>query len=312
MSVSQTVPAPATASAVSLRRLDHRGLHQRRRHRVRDHRCRHGHAGRSARPGRSALLRLVVLAVRRSACCSPPSSPVGSATGSVRPSRCSPAWPSSSSDWLVAGTARAHAAAGRRPVGAGSGQRSDEHGGLRPGRPGVRASPSGRGCSPTSPPRGCCRPSIGPPVSAWLTEQLSWHWVFFAGASRMVLGGGLLVLPTLRRLIRGYVRPEPEPDAPSPAPLWAAGLVAIGAAAAPAGRTAAGLGRLGLLVAGSGGAGPQPAAADARLLQPVPRAAGRDHQSRPAGRGIRRRRGVRAADAGRGAPRWRWSSPGRR
>ena len=70
---------------------------------------------------------------------------------------------------------------------------------------------------------------VGPAVSAWVTEQLSWHWVFLL-VIPMVLGGGLLVLPTLRRLMRGYVRPEPDPDAPSPAPLWAAGLVAIGAA----------------------------------------------------------------------------------
>jgi MFS family permease len=70
---------------------------------------------------------------------------------------------------------------------------------------------------------------VGPPVSAWVTEQLSWHWVFFL-VLPMVLGGGLLILPTLRRLDRGYVRPEPDPDAPSAAPLWAAGLVAIGAA----------------------------------------------------------------------------------
>ena len=70
---------------------------------------------------------------------------------------------------------------------------------------------------------------VGPPVSAWVTEQLSWHWVFLM-VIPMVLGGGLLVLPTLRRLIRGYRRPEPDPAAPSAAPLWAAGLVAVGAA----------------------------------------------------------------------------------
>ena len=70
---------------------------------------------------------------------------------------------------------------------------------------------------------------IGPPVSAWVTDQLSWHWVFLM-VIPMVLGGGLLVLPTLRRLIRGYRRPEADPAAPSAAPLWAAGLVAVGAA----------------------------------------------------------------------------------
>src|SRR3712207_8409052 len=40
---------------------------------------------------------------------------------------------------------------------------------------------------------------VGPPVAAWLTEQLSWHWVFYAVVP-MVVGGGLLVLPILRRM----------------------------------------------------------------------------------------------------------------
>ena len=39
---------------------------------------------------------------------------------------------------------------------------------------------------------------VGPPVSAWLTQQFSWHWVFFA-VMPLVVCGGLMVLPTLRR-----------------------------------------------------------------------------------------------------------------
>jgi len=41
---------------------------------------------------------------------------------------------------------------------------------------------------------------VGPPISAWLTQQFSWHWVFYAVVP-LVVGGGLLVLPTLRRMM---------------------------------------------------------------------------------------------------------------
>ncbi len=71
---------------------------------------------------------------------------------------------------------------------------------------------------------------VGPPISAWLTNQLSWHWVFFA-VIPLVIGGGLMVLPTLRRMMRTYEQPRADPDGPKPAALWAAGLVALAAAA---------------------------------------------------------------------------------
>lgn len=71
---------------------------------------------------------------------------------------------------------------------------------------------------------------VGPPISAWLTAQLSWHWVFFA-VIPLVIGGGLMVLPTLRRMMRSYARPEAHPDGAQPAPLWAAALVAFAAVA---------------------------------------------------------------------------------
>lgn len=69
---------------------------------------------------------------------------------------------------------------------------------------------------------------VGPPISAWLTQQLSWHWVFFA-VIPLVIGGGLMVLPTLRRMMRSYQQPVAHPDGARPAPLWAAGLVALAA-----------------------------------------------------------------------------------
>lgn len=71
---------------------------------------------------------------------------------------------------------------------------------------------------------------VGPPVSAWLTQQLSWHWVFFA-VIPLIIAGGAMVLPTLLRMMRSYVRPTAHPAGARPAPLWAAALVAFAAAA---------------------------------------------------------------------------------
>lgn len=74
---------------------------------------------------------------------------------------------------------------------------------------------------------------IGPPVSAWLTETLSWHWVFFA-VLPLVAFGAIVSTPTLLVLIRNFTPPEPAADgsdAAKPAPLWAAGVVALAAAA---------------------------------------------------------------------------------
>src|SRR5918997_2248259 len=93
---------------------------------------------------------------------------------------------------------------------------------------------------------------VGPPVSAWLTNQLSWHWVFYAVVP-LVIGGGLLVLPTLRKLSRSWTPAESDGDGADPAPLWAAGVVALSAAALQlAGQRLDWL-ALGLLVAGLAG-----------------------------------------------------------
>ena len=72
---------------------------------------------------------------------------------------------------------------------------------------------------------------LGPPVSAWLTNALSWHWVFIAILPLVAVGGGM-ALPTVLTLIRTYepIPPDGTPVA-KPAALWAAGLVAAGAAA---------------------------------------------------------------------------------
>jgi MFS family permease len=70
---------------------------------------------------------------------------------------------------------------------------------------------------------------VGPPISAWLTETLSWHWVFFA-VLPLVAFGAVVSAPTLLTLMRTFTPPEQRPDRPRPAPLWAAGVVAASAA----------------------------------------------------------------------------------
>ena len=90
---------------------------------------------------------------------------------------------------------------------------------------------------------------VGPPVSAWITQQFSWHWVFFA-VIPLVVFGGLMVLPMLRQMMRAYVRPEAVAGGARPAPLWAAGLVALSAAALQLAGQRLDWVALGLLVAG--------------------------------------------------------------
>ena len=72
---------------------------------------------------------------------------------------------------------------------------------------------------------------VGPPVSAWLTSHLSWHWVFFTVIPLAVIGGAM-VLPTVRVMMR---IPMPEVSAEDasglrPAPVWAAFATAVAAA----------------------------------------------------------------------------------
>ena len=68
---------------------------------------------------------------------------------------------------------------------------------------------------------------VGPPVSAWLTQHLSWHWVFFA-VIPLVIFGGAMAFPSLLRMMR--TRQPSGADAVKPAPVWAAGLLAVAAA----------------------------------------------------------------------------------
>ena len=70
---------------------------------------------------------------------------------------------------------------------------------------------------------------IGPPVAAWLTEHVSWHWVFFAVIPLVVLGA-LLALPRLQRLTQHRDRPDATDQRSKPAPIWAAAVTAVAAA----------------------------------------------------------------------------------
>ena len=54
---------------------------------------------------------------------------------------------------------------------------------------------------------------VGPPVSAWLTSHLSWHWVFFTVIPLAVVGGAM-VLPTVRVMMR-IPMPEVSPEGAS-------------------------------------------------------------------------------------------------
>lgn len=72
---------------------------------------------------------------------------------------------------------------------------------------------------------------VGPPVSAWLTSHLSWHWVFFTVIPLAVVGGAM-TLPTLRVMMRIPMPEIAAEDASGlrPAPVWAAFATAVAAA----------------------------------------------------------------------------------
>ena len=90
---------------------------------------------------------------------------------------------------------------------------------------------------------------VGPPVSAWLTAHLSWHWVFFAVIPLAVVGGAM-VAPTVLVLIRIPMPEVAAEDASGlrPAPVWAAAAVALAAAALQAAGQRLDVWAVGLLV----------------------------------------------------------------
>ena len=93
---------------------------------------------------------------------------------------------------------------------------------------------------------------VGPPISAWITETFSWHWVFFA-VLPLVAFGALVSTPTLLTLIKNFTPPAEDPDRSKPAPLWAAGMAALAAAAIQLAGQRLDLVALGLFVVGLAG-----------------------------------------------------------
>ncbi|MDN5727600.1 MAG: MFS transporter [Propionibacteriales bacterium] len=75
---------------------------------------------------------------------------------------------------------------------------------------------------------------IGPLIAGWLTERLSWHWVFFSVIPFLALAAGLLgplliKLERMRVADRAVDTQDPQDPAKGvvPAPIWAAGVLAI-------------------------------------------------------------------------------------
>ncbi len=69
----------------------------------------------------------------------------------------------------------------------------------------------------------------GPSLAAWITRTFSWHWAFFAVLPLLAFGAVMLT-PTLRTLLRTPVPHDPD-ELSAPAPLWAAAVAALAAAA---------------------------------------------------------------------------------
>ena len=93
---------------------------------------------------------------------------------------------------------------------------------------------------------------VGPPASAWLTNHLSWHWVFFA-VIPLVIFGGAMALPSLRRMIaqrRQANDAAQNPASQKPAPLWAAAMLCLATAALQLAGQRLGWVGLGLLMVG--------------------------------------------------------------
>lgn len=69
----------------------------------------------------------------------------------------------------------------------------------------------------------------GPSLAAWITHTFSWHWAFFAVLPLLAFGA-VMISPTLRILLRSPLPHDPD-EVSTPAPLWAATVAALAAAA---------------------------------------------------------------------------------
>lgn len=68
---------------------------------------------------------------------------------------------------------------------------------------------------------------IGPPISAWITETFSWHWVFYGVVPLVVIATVVALRPMLTLQRSGALDPT---GVSNPVPLWAGLVVALGAA----------------------------------------------------------------------------------
>ena len=120
---------------------------------------------------------------------------------------------------------------------------------------------------------------VGPVVAGWITEQLSWRWVF-GGLAPFVALGGVLMLPSLRQLRRATGTGPIDRRRIGYALLTAVGVAGV----ANLGENLSVLGAAGAVGrAGRHGGRSAPAAARRNLPLRL-RSAGRDRLSRGAGR----------------------------
>jgi MFS family permease len=70
---------------------------------------------------------------------------------------------------------------------------------------------------------------VGPPISAWLTRTLSWHWVFFSVLPILVVAAVLCARPLA--VLRQQHNHDADGEQPQPVPYWAALATGLGVAA---------------------------------------------------------------------------------
>jgi predicted MFS family arabinose efflux permease len=70
---------------------------------------------------------------------------------------------------------------------------------------------------------------VGPPIAAWLTKTLSWHWVFFSVLPLLVVAAVLCARPLA--VLHGQHTHDAEGEQPQPVPYWAAIATGLGVAA---------------------------------------------------------------------------------
>lgn len=70
---------------------------------------------------------------------------------------------------------------------------------------------------------------VGPPIAAWLTDTLSWHWVFFSVVPLLVVASLLCAKPLAA--LRKQHDLDADGEQPQPVPYWAAIATGLGVAA---------------------------------------------------------------------------------